>query len=224
MNRPNRVAACEKPQPVRQTAINELTETDRDLLYAYARLYTEITDTFKIPLFAIGGTLLGCVRHAGPIPWDDDIDYCVRAEDERMLSDPALLKCLNEKGFVLFRESHPTYIRVYHIYNIGSPQPIQRSILTLTPAEVGSIAKGKHPNWKTLNNIGSDIFIYSRGASNGVYELCKKRRQCISADNFVLTKYQYGPTEIYSIRDATPYLTELYGEYMTPRRTHQHRS
>lgn len=45
------------------------------------RVIDEICDKHNITYFADWGTILGTVRHGGYVPWDDDMDICMKRED-----------------------------------------------------------------------------------------------------------------------------------------------
>lgn len=52
---------------------HELQKLQSDMLTVLAKL-DELCQKYGIEYFAIGGTLLGAIRHKGYIPWDDDMD------------------------------------------------------------------------------------------------------------------------------------------------------
>lgn len=90
--------------------LNILKEVDR------------LCEKYSIPYFLAYGTCIGAVRHKGFIPWDDDVDICMLAEDlERLkehaneLREPYFLQCHesdSEYGLMItrIRDSNTTLI------------------------------------------------------------------------------------------------------------------
>ena len=59
------------------TAIKQAWANTLDVLSEIDRICTK----HKITYFADWGTILGAVRHGGFIPWDDDLDICMKRDD-----------------------------------------------------------------------------------------------------------------------------------------------
>lgn len=88
------------PELTKQT--KEIQTVDIFLLREFDRVCREL----NIGYFVCGGTLLGCVRHGGFIPWDDDVDVGMLREDyDRFLKEGA--KLLDPRCFLQTRQSDP---------------------------------------------------------------------------------------------------------------------
>ncbi|MCB7302615.1 LicD family protein [Bariatricus massiliensis] len=87
----------------------------RELQLTELRLFKkfdEICRQYGITYYALGGTLLGAVRHKGFIPWDDDMDIGVPRPDYDRLSAIFSKELDNTIHFHDFH-SDPQYIRYF---------------------------------------------------------------------------------------------------------------
>lgn len=66
-----------------KTEINDIWAVELELL----KKLVDVCEKYNLKYYPSGGTLLGCVRHGGFIPWDDDIDIDMpRADFEILIS------------------------------------------------------------------------------------------------------------------------------------------
>src|SRR6218665_2112097 len=58
-----------------------LTQHDKELLDRTFRVFITAVEGANLTYFIYGGTLIGSLRHHNRIPWDDDVDVIMRADD-----------------------------------------------------------------------------------------------------------------------------------------------
>ena len=68
---------------INDSITEKLRETELDILKAFI----EVCEKLHLKYYALGGTMLGAVRHSGFIPWDDDIDVGMLREDYEILME-----------------------------------------------------------------------------------------------------------------------------------------
>lgn len=92
---------------------NQISKHDAQTLLL--NLFIELQEQCRaagVHYYAVGGTLIGALRHGGFIPWDDDIDVVIMREDYDKLVGH-LEKNLSDDYCVVTRENSPYYYQEY---------------------------------------------------------------------------------------------------------------
>jgi len=71
--------------PVRELVFTEEKTVRR--IYNLGRVISKLFTEANLTFWTSSGTTLGMVRHKGLIPWDDDLDICIKEQDEPLLED-----------------------------------------------------------------------------------------------------------------------------------------
>jgi len=80
---------------------NVLREKSLNQLSTLMRLTHDLFERNGIKYFVQGGTLIGCIRHGGSIPWDDDIDISVLGDIDTVNKIKGLKNDFARQGFIL---------------------------------------------------------------------------------------------------------------------------
>jgi len=84
--------------------LDKLHKTELEIMDEFVR----ICKKHQLSYFLTGGTMLGAIRHAGFIPWDDDIDIGMTRKDYDLFIKYAQVE-LNQKYFLDCHETNKEY-------------------------------------------------------------------------------------------------------------------
>ena len=138
--------------------LRELQLVELEILKETLRFFEENNITY----YALGGTMLGAVRHKGFIPWDDDIDIGVPREDYERLLD--LMDSLPETMKLCSFKKDKSYI--YYFMRVEDGRYMVKSDRTeieeVTPAWIDIFPLDGMPNGKLMRKLHGWNILFRR--------------------------------------------------------------
>lgn len=196
---------------MKEINLRDLQLAEIDILKEFIRVCKKL----NLKYFLCGGTLLGCIRHEGIIPWDDDIDVCMPRKDYEIFL---------KKGQELLKEKY--FIQNYkteHEYTLNFSK-IRNSKTTFIESTVKNLninhgvyidifpLDGYRPE-KKIHNIKRDIiFLIHRIHISSKYNLKNPERLKIKILNILnkITKILYYNKSISQILEKEDKIAQKY--------------
>lgn len=162
----------------------------RAVYHRFVHIFIELLERYGIRYFAHSGTMLGCVRHKGFIPWDDDVDFMVPEEDVPKLYE--MVKVIEKYGV------KQNLSRAKPEDGIWQFMPFGKNIIKEFKGYFGlDIFIGE----KIEDDHGKLIYHYK----SKDFRRWFKKRFVHCSDVFPRKRYTFGPLSIWGMRDPTAY-------------------
>ena len=183
---------------VEDNADTSCVHLPKEYLDKLKEMFVIVLDLFKthnIEYWIDGGTLLGCVREGGQIPYDDDIDLGL--DTKNFFKFKKVMKELEAHGFEIKDEPNDV-IKILN-NNIVYVRDIKELV-------------------STPRILCIDLFLYvekkgqyilSSKINREVFENCVYEKK----DLFPLKEYDYGDIKVKGANNPEPYLTSYYGNW-----------
>lgn len=187
----------------------ELTQSLQHETLAILLELDRICSEHALTYFLAEGTLLGAVRHAGFIPWDDDIDICMPRDDyERLINfliddKTHSLRVFNERTysryFLTFTKVLSALASQFETATVEVPIEFRGPAVDVFPLDAGvkrrDLAKESRVRWLR------DALLFKAGYMSAATR--KKKRAC------------YLASKVYTYRYLQDSIQKLYRSYET---------
>lgn len=191
-------------------------------LYKLLQIADQVLCNKSVEYFAWAGTLLGCVRHDGLIPWDDDVDIIIHeSQVERFLSKE-VITAFNSKNVNVLHEKHKSG-DIFHLYLEENPFYLKNDPILVNSTQLFRKNDTKYNGGKPFYEFKSciDIFIFetsTKSSSDEETEIWKplfpkyKGRDFISTDEvYPIQRSQFGTFSVNTFAQTETYLSRMYG-------------
>lgn len=161
-------------------------------LQRYIKLYIikSLFEKYDVEYFAYGGTMLGCVRHQGYIPWDDDIDLMILEEQCAKITEELRMELLYA-GFQI--KKTPEGYKIFDFTDKTSSQSFFVDVFV-----------AKYDCYKTSVNYSSPYFLKHFPG-----------REIDTDDLFPLVEYKFGFFTLMGMKNPENYFAKCkFGDYM----------
>lgn len=161
-----------------------------------------VCEKLNVKYFLDSGTLLGCVRHEGFIPWDDDIDVSMPREDYELFLKEGQ-KLLPQNLFLQTYETDPEYTMNFAKIRDSETTFIESTVKNLKINHGLYIdifpIDGYKPNKKLTNFINQKIYALCNLQINKKYVLINRKKNVKEKMQMLLSNILYGRKTIRQI-------------------------